>query len=72
MGQEPKRSGISRSFPAPAATTTSQLTTCPAFGDVYKRYRIDAEKIARKVRDDVAAKAKKKAAKAKKASKAAA
>jgi ParB family chromosome partitioning protein len=35
-----------------------------------KRYRIDAEKIARKVRDDVAAKAKKQGAKAKKASKA--
>lgn len=37
-----------------------------------KRYRIDAEKVARQVRDDLAAKAKKKAAKTKKASKAAA
>jgi ParB family transcriptional regulator, chromosome partitioning protein len=37
-----------------------------------KRYRIDAEKVARQVRDDLAAKAKKKAAKAKKVSKAAA
>jgi ParB family transcriptional regulator, chromosome partitioning protein len=34
-----------------------------------KRYRIDAEKVARQVRDDLAAKAKKKAAKAKKTSK---
>jgi hypothetical protein len=35
-----------------------------------KRYRIDAEKVARQVRDDLAAKAKKKATKAKKTSKA--
>jgi hypothetical protein len=37
-----------------------------------KRYRIDTEKVARQVRDDLATKAKKKAAQAKKASKAAA
>lgn len=73
MFKESDETGLSRlilecillesAYYAPSSGDDLLLTTA-------KRYRIDAEKIARKVRDDLAAKAKKKVAKAKKASKA--